>query len=72
LVEPLIKPGFDGAGLHRVENLQPRHDFTSCEALDLELVVGDLGNALGEILRISVKRIERFRPARRQAPLDLR
>ena len=58
----------DGAVLHGVEHLQARHDLAGGEDLDLELVVGDLGDALGEIFAAAVERIERLRPACRQPP----
>jgi hypothetical protein len=40
--------------------------------LNLEFVVGDLGNALAEKFAAAVERIERLRPACRVAPPDLR
>ena len=62
----------DGAVLHGIEHLQARNDFAAGEGLDLELVVGGFGNELGHHLDGAPKRVERFRPARRQAPFDLR
>src|SRR5712692_5340401 len=62
----------DGAVLHRVEHLQPGHDLAGRKALDLELVVGDFGDAFSDVLDGAEQRIERFRPARRQAPPQFR
>ena len=62
----------DGAALHGVEHLQSRHDLAGGEHLDLEFVVGDLGDALGEIFAAAIERIERLRPACRQPPFQFR
>ncbi len=62
----------DGAVLHGVEHLQARHDFAAGEDLDLELVVGHLGDDLGDHLGAAVDRVERLRKARRHAPFDFR
>jgi hypothetical protein len=63
---------FDGAVRDRIEHLQARHDFAGGERLDLEFVVGDIGNALAEKFAAAIKRIERLRPACGEAPLDFR
>src|SRR5262249_13201544 len=55
-----------------IEHLQARNDFAGSEYLDLEFVVGDFGDSLGEIFAATVKRIERLRPACRQAPSHFR
>src|SRR5262249_24606611 len=62
----------DAAGRNRVGGLQPRHDFAGGKGLDLELVVGRLGNVFGEVFRSAVERVERLRPACGPAPLELR
>jgi hypothetical protein len=62
----------DRAVLHRVEHLQARHNFAGGENLDLEFVVGGLGDALGHVFRTAVKRVERLRPAGRQPPFHFR
>src|SRR2546429_3428177 len=62
----------DGAVRHGVEHLQTGHDFTGGEGLDLEFVVGDFSDALGEIFAAAVQGIERLRPACRVSPLYLR
>ena len=41
----------DGAVLHGVEHLQAGHDFAGGEKLDLEFVVGGLGDRLGHHAR---------------------
>ena len=49
LAEIVIRGGvaeFDGAVLHRIDNLQARHDFAGGEGLNLELVVGRFGDRL--------------------------
>ena len=56
----------------RIERLEARHDLAGGEDLDLELVVGRLGDRFGEDLGGAVDRIERFRKARGQPPLDFR
>jgi hypothetical protein len=58
--------------LHGIEHLEARHDFSGGEDLDLELVVGRLRDQLAHDFRAAIERIERFRPARRHAPFDLR
>src|SRR5262249_7211133 len=40
--------------------------------LDLEFVVGEIGDALGEIFGAAVERIQRLRPARGMSPPNLR
>ena len=62
----------DCAGLDRVGGLQPRHDLVGGEDLDLEPVVGRLGDRLRKRLGGAVERVERLREARGQAPFELR
>ena len=62
----------DGAVLHGVENLQAGNDLAGGESLDLEFVVGGFADRLGHHLGAAMQRVERFRPARRHAPFDLR
>jgi len=62
----------DSTVLHGVEHLQTRNDFTARKSLDLEFVVGGFGNEFCHHLDGTPQRVERFRPARRQAPFDLR
>ena len=62
----------DSTVLHGVEHLQTRNDFTARKSLDLEFVVGGFGNEFGYHLDGTPQRVERFRPARRQAPFELR
>ena len=75
LAEVVIGRGvshLDGAVLYGVENLQTRHDFAAGKRLNLELVVGGFGDIFGEQLSTAPQRVERFRPARRHTPLELR
>src|SRR5947209_19555132 len=51
-----------------VENLQPWHDFAGSERLYLKVVVGRLGNVLGDCFATAVKGVEGLWPACRQAP----
>src|SRR5450631_4349421 len=62
----------DGAVRYRVEHLQRGDDFAGGERLNLEFVIGDLGDALAEIFATAVERVERLRPTGRQPPLHLR
>jgi len=62
----------DSTVLHGVEHLQTRNDFTARKSLDLEFVVGGFSDHLGHHLGAAMQRIERLRPARGHAPLDLR
>jgi hypothetical protein len=75
LADEQIGCGFahlDGAALDRVGRIEPRHDLAGREHLDAKLVVGRLRHRLGELLGGPEYRVERFRKARRQAPLELR
>jgi hypothetical protein len=63
---------FDRAVLHGVDDRETRHDFAGGENLDLELVVGRLGDSLGHHLGRAVQRVQRLRPAAGHAPLDRR
>jgi hypothetical protein len=63
--------GLDGPVLHGVEHLQSGHDFAGGESLNLEFVVGRLGNVLGKCFASSERHVERLRPACGQAPFDL-
>jgi hypothetical protein len=65
-------PHLDGSVLYGVEHLQARHDFACGERLDLEFIVGGFADRFRHHLGAAVQRIERFRPARRHAPFDLR
>jgi hypothetical protein len=62
----------DRAVAGRIERLQRRHHLARGEHLNLEFVVGEFGDLLGEILGAAIDRIERFRKARRHAPFDFR
>ena len=62
----------DGAVLHGIGRLQARHDLARGKDLNLEPVVARLGDGLGESFRRAVERIERFRVARGEPPLELR
>src|SRR6185503_12642751 len=62
----------DRAVLHGVDDAEGRHDLAARERLNLELVVGRRGDALGDELAAAEERIEALGPARRHAPLDLR
>ena len=48
----------DGAVLHGIEDLQPRHDFAAGKSLDLKLVVGGFGNELDHVLDTAPQRVE--------------
>src|SRR5262249_54750693 len=63
---------FDRAVLNVVEDLESRHDVTSGEDLNLEFAIGRLGNVLRQVHTGTEQRIERLRPARSQAPPQLR
>ena len=74
LAEVVVARGvahLDSPALYGVEHLQPGNDLACGEHLDLEFVVGDLGDALGHVFGTAVKGVERFRPTRGQAPLYL-
>jgi len=43
-------PRLDGAVLHGVQDLQRRHDLARGKYADLEFVVRDLGDPLGDVL----------------------
>src|ERR1700722_17068187 len=62
--------GLDGAVGHRVERLQRRDDLAAGEDLDLELAVGRFRDVLGDRHARAPQRVERFWPARGQAPFD--
>ena len=62
----------DGAVLHGIEHLQAGDDFAAGEGLDLELVVGGIGNVLGHYFDSTPQGVERFWPACRQTPFELR
>ena len=63
---------FDGAVLNGIENLQARHDLARGKGLNLELAVSRLGHVFGKGLASAVDGVERFWPACRQSPSDLR
>src|SRR6478752_4482727 len=65
-------PHFNGAVLYRVEHLQTRHDFTGCEKLDLEFVVGGLCDSLAHDVDAAVNCVQRLRPARGASPFQPR
>ena len=48
----------DSTVLYRVENLKGRHDFTRTEDADLEFLLGEIGDRLGEQLACAIERIE--------------
>src|SRR5439155_26394072 len=75
LADVIIRGGvaaLDRLVLHRVDHLQARHDLAGVKDADLELVVGEAGDALGEVLAGAVDGVERLGKARRQTPFDLR
>ena len=51
-------PHLDGAVLHGIEDLQPRHDFAAGKSLNLKLVVGGFGNELDHVLDAAPQRVE--------------
>jgi hypothetical protein len=61
----------DGRRADGVERLQAGYDLARRKGLDLEFVVGGVGDVFGEGLRRAVNGIERLRKARGQAPFDL-
>src|SRR5262249_33069370 len=61
----------DRSAAHRVGRLQAGDDLAGGEDLNLELVVGRLGDVFGEGLGGAVERVERLRKARGQAPFHL-
>ncbi len=63
--------GLDGAVLDGVEHLERGNDLAGGKDLDLELVVGQRGDALGDVLGAAVQRVERLGPAGRHPPLHL-
>src|SRR5580765_4032450 len=65
-------PALDGALLHRVEDLQRRHDLSRRVRGDLEPAFGQLADALAEECARAVNRIETLGEARGETPLDLR
>jgi hypothetical protein len=62
----------DGAVGSRVQRLQARRDFAGGEHLDLEFVVGHLGDVFRQLFSAAVDRVERLWEARGQPPLDFR
>jgi len=62
----------DRAVLRGVERLQAGNDFTRRERLNLELVVGRLGDKLAERLGAAEQGVERLREARGHAPFHFR
>jgi hypothetical protein len=62
----------DGLVLHRVHHLQAGHDLARGEDADLELVVGESGDALGKELAGAIDRVERLGEARGETPLHFR
>jgi len=76
VLAPIVVEGgiahLDSTVLHGVEHLQPRHELASGKHLNLELVIGDLGHALGEVFASAKERIQRFRPTRCKSPFHLR
>ena len=74
LAEVVVERGMaalDGAVLHGIDHLQAGNDLAAGKGLDLELVVGQRGNALADEVGAAVQRVERLGPARRLPPLDL-
>ena len=57
--------------LHGIDDLQARDDLAGCEHANLELVVGQRGDTLGEELTRAEDRVERLRKARGHTPLHL-
>ena len=62
VLAPVVVAGgeraLDGAGLDGVEHLQAGHDLAGREKLNLEAVVGHLGNALDQGVGGAVQRVE--------------
>ncbi len=54
---------FDGAVGHGVRGVQSGHDLAGGKHLDLEFVVGQLRDRLGEDFGRAVNGVERFRKA---------
>ena len=50
----------DRVVLHRVEDLEGRHNLAAGEDPDLEFVVGGIGDPLGHVFGGAVQRIEAF------------
>ena len=55
-----------------IERLQTGDELAGRKGLDLEFVIGGLGDIFREGLRRAVDGVERFREARGQAPFDFR
>ena len=62
----------DRTCLHRIKHCEGWHDLAGREDLNLELVVGDLGDAFGKHLAAAIRCIERFRPTGGELPFDIR
>ncbi|MGY4352451.1 hypothetical protein ACVWXM_008944 [Bradyrhizobium sp. GM7.3] len=61
----------DRSGADRIERLQAGNELAGREGLDLEFVVGGLGNIFRKSLSGAVDSVQRLREARGQAPFDL-
>src|SRR5262245_37451852 len=62
----------DGAVLYSVNDCQTWNDFAGSKELDLKSIVRCLSDGFAHDLSATKERVERFRPACRHAPLDLR
>jgi len=63
---------FHRALLHGIKHLQAGNDFATGEHTDLELALGQFGNALGDEFTAAVDGVQALGKAGRHAPLDLR
>ena len=61
----------DGVVGHRIDHLQPGDDLARGKRLDLEPVVGRLGDEARHVFGGAVDRVEGLREARGQTPFDL-
>ena len=63
---------FDGRVLHRIENLQGRHDLARSEYLDLKPVARKFGDAPGHKIDSADQGVEVFWVTRSEAPANFR
>jgi hypothetical protein len=62
----------DGAGLHRIQHRKGRDDFAGREEADIESVVGELADPLGNPFPGAVEHVEVAREGRGEAPAHFR
>ncbi len=53
---------FDGAVLHRIDDLERRNNFAASKNLDLEFIIGRFRDGLGHHFGPAIQRVERLRP----------